>query len=356
MTLNHEEPDHVPIDCWMSAGTKQKLFSQTGLSFEAFLNLHDVDFRYIKGPRYIGPIGTGDMDLWGVTRNGVELILDDGTGEFSETYREVAWSPLAEYNSVEEILAYDHWPSPDWFDYSDISTQCLHIRDRKLVVVFMGDRLNRLAQLKPAMYLRGAEQIFLDMVEHPEVARTIIGKIRAFYIEYGQRVMEAARGMIDVLCTGDDFGAQAALLISPQMWDEYLKDGFQEYISLGHSYGAWVMHHSCGSVYDLLPRMIDCELDILQSIQPEAAKMDPIDLKKDFGAQIAFQGGISIQNILPKGQPHEIREHVCALFAAMAPGGGYIAGTSHNIQVDTPVINIEELYRAFREFGEYQTI
>jgi uroporphyrinogen decarboxylase len=340
----------------MTAGTKQKLLFQSGITFEAFLDMHDVDLRYIRGPRYIGPAGTGDVDLWGVLRNQVDLVLDDGVGEFSETYREVALSPLAGCCSVEEIVSYGHWPSPDWYDYGEIASQCRKIRDSKHVVVFMGDRLNRLAQLKPAMYLRGAEQVFVDMAEQPELVHAIIGSIRNFYMEYGRRVMEAGEGMIDILCTGDDFGAQAGPLISPQMWDEYLEQGFRDYISLGHSYGARVMHHTCGSVYDLLSRMIDSGLDILQSIQPEAAKMDPVDLKRDFGTRIAFQGGISIQNVLPHGRPEEIRRHVRALFAAMAPGGGYIAGTSHNIQVDTPVANIEALYEAFREYGEYQAV
>ena len=359
LALDHEEPDRVPTDCWMTSGTRRKLLAQTGLAFEAFLEAHDVDLRYVEGPRYVGPAGGGpvsarDVDLWGVPRKRVELLLDDGAGRFGETYREVTASPLAGCGSVEEVLGYDYWPSPDWFDYSDVEAQCRRVRDAGRVVVFMGDRLNRLAQLKPAMYLRGVERILLDMVEEPEVARAIFGRISAFYLEYGRRVLESARGMIDILCTGDDFGAQAGLLISPQMWDAYLRRGFEDYISLGHGFGAKAMHHSCGSVYDLLPRMIDCGLDILQSIQPEAANMDPVDLKRRFGAQIAFQGGVSIQNVLPHGSPEDVREHVETLFAAMAPGGGYIAGTSHNIQVDTPVRNIEALYRAFGEFGEYR--
>jgi uroporphyrinogen decarboxylase len=167
-------------------------------------------------------------------------------------------------------------------------------------------------------------------------------------------VLEAAGGMIDILCTGDDFGAQNATLISPTMWDSFVQEGFRDYIALGHHFGTHVMHHSCGSVHALLPRMIDCGLDILQSIQPEAAGMNPGDLKRHYGSRISFQGGVSIQSILPHGTPDAIRRHVLRLLAEMAPGGGYIAGTSHNIQVDTPLPNIEALYRSFREFGVYQ--
>jgi uroporphyrinogen decarboxylase len=341
------------MDCWMTTGTKQKLHSRTGMTFEVFLDRNDVDLRYIDGPRYIGPKSEGDVDLWGVRRTPVELVLEDGAEVISEVYREIVNSPLSGCQTIDEIMDYDHWPSPDWYDYSGIASQCEKIRSEKRIVVFMGDRLNRLAQLKPAMYLRGAEQTLVDMMEQPAMVITLFRKISSFYLEYGQRVLEAAGGMIDIICTGDDFGAQEGALISPAMWEKYLQEGFQKYISLGHTYGARVMHHTCGSVIELLPRLIDCGLDILQSIQPEAAGMNPADLKKNFGAQIAFQGGISIQSILPHGRPAEIRDHVHSLFAAMAPGGGFVAGTSHNIQVDTPVSNIEALYSAFHEFARY---
>jgi len=352
LAINHEEPDRVPMDCWMTAGTRKKLYSLTGLNFDVFLDRNDVDLRYIEGPLYIGP-KEDNVDLWGVSRNQVEIKLEEDSGIFSEVYKEIVLSPLSRYKTVKEILDYDHWPSPDWFDYNGIKVQCEKIRSGKRIVVFMGDRLNRLAQLKPAMYLRGTEQILLDLIETPEIADTIFLKISTFYLEYGRRVLEAAGGKIDILCTGDDFGTQAGLMISPDMWNNFLQKGFNNYVSLGHAYGAKVMHHTCGSVYDLIPQLIDSGLDILQSIQPEAAHMKPADLKRNFGKQIAFQGGISIQDILPRGRPSDIREHVRSLFNIMAPGGGYIAGTSHNIQIDTTIPNIDALYKAFRDFGKY---
>ena len=356
--LDHQEPDRVPIDCWASAGTRAKIEEATGLPYSAFLDKRDVDLRYIDGPEYVGPSlkarSTGEeVDLWGVPRKRVHIHLHDGTGQHEETYNEVVSSPLKDLQTREEILAYERWPSADWFDYSGIEAQCDKIRERGRVVVFMGDRLNRLAQLKPAMYLRGTEQILVDMLVQPDVAQTIFDKIREFYLEYGNRILESARGRIDILCTGDDFGAQRNLLIPPDVWRDQLQAGFAAYVAMGKSWGARVMHHSCGAVRSLVPAMIGIGLDILQSLQPEAGGMTPEALKRDFGDRICFQGGVSIQSVLPHGTPDQVRRHVESLFGAMAPGGGFIACTSHNIQADTSMENINALFDAYGRYGSY---
>ncbi len=161
LTLEHQEPDRVPIDCWASSGTKRKIEAGLNISYQKFLDEHDVDLRYIEGPRYIGLPHTGqygpfDTDIWGVPRKQVRLQFNDGTGQYEETYKEVLHSPLQQLRSVEEILAYDHWPSADWFDYRVIERQGNNIREAGRVVVFMGDRLNRLAQLSDRKFYNPA--------------------------------------------------------------------------------------------------------------------------------------------------------------------------------------------------------
>lgn len=351
--LNHEEPDRVPIDLWMSSGFKQKLSSALNTSMEDFLDAHDVDLRYIEGPAYIGPplrkFADGDEDIWGVRRTAVTVRTGDG----SETYHEVAESPLAAMTTVEEINAYSHWPSPDWFDYSGIEAQCEEIRRQERAVVFMGDRMNRIAQLKPAMYLRGVEQILVDMSADPEIAEAIFARIRGFYCSYAERIFEAANGKLDIVLTGDDFGSQTGPLISPGMWTDFLGRGFADYISIAKSYGLRVMHHTCGSVRPLIPLMIERGLDVLQSLQPEAYDMDPRVLKSKFGDLLAFHGGISIQQTMPFGTPEAVRKEVKDRIEALAPGGGYILCTAHNIQADTPVENALALLQAYKDFGRY---
>jgi len=352
--LNFEEPDRVPIDIWMSAGFRTKLLSSVGMSEAQFLDAHDVDLRYIAGPKYVGPPlrvfpdGTSE-DIWGVRRAAVVVHTQNG----EESYHEVAISPLARAETVEEIEKYSHWPSPDWFDYSEIEAQCERIRRQGRVVVFMGDRMNRIAQLKPAMYIRGVEQIFIDMLCTPEIAKAVFRKIREFYLCYAERIFEAASGKIDLLLMGDDFGSQNGPLVSPEVWTRFLGEGFAEYVDIAKTYGLRVVHHTCGSVRAIIPLMIERGLDVLQSLQPEAAGMDSRELKRDFGDRLAFHGGISVQKTMPFGTPDDVRREVKDRIESLAPGGGYILCTSHNIQADTPLENLFALLDAYEEYGKY---
>jgi len=353
LTINHQVPDRIPVDFWASKGFLRKLRAETGLSFGDFLDAHDVDLRYIGGPEYVGPPLTSltgeSVDIWGVPRTVAEVRVGDGI----ERYEEVTKPPLANATTVEEIFSYSHWPSPDWFDYSAVEQQCDDVLRRGRAVVFMGDRLNRVAQLKPAMYLRGVEQILVDMAVRPLIAQAIFSKIRGFYLAYLERILEATKGKMDLVLTGDDFGAQNGLLVSVEMWDRFLGGGFAQYLALAKAYGAKTMHHTCGSVTALIPRMIESGLDVLQSLQPEAAGMDSATLKADFGTRLAFHGGVSIQRTMPRSTADDIGGEVEHLAATLGPGGGYIFCTAHNLQADTPVASALALLAAYREFGRY---
>jgi len=350
--LDFDEPDRVPTDFWMSEGFRRKLESGMGVSAIEFLDHHDIDLRYIEGPAYVGPplktfADGSSEDIWGVRRKPVTVQA----GDAAETYSELAGSPLASAKSVESVERYDHWPSPDWFDYSPIEAQCDAVRERGRVVVFMGDRLNRMAQLKPAMYLRGIEQVLVDMYLEPEIANAVFDHIRTFYNAYAERIFEAANGKLDIVLMGDDFGSQNGPLVSPEMWTAFLGDGFARYANLAKTYGLRVMHHTCGAVRPIVPLMIERGLDVLQSLQPEAAGMDARQLKAEFGDRLAFHGGISIQQTLPFGSVEDVRREVRDRIEALAGGGGYILCTSHNIQADAPLENVNALLDAYKDFG-----
>ena len=171
--LAHEEPDRVPVDLWLSSRFKEKLLASRGTSFGEFLDVYDVDLRYIEGPAYVGPplrlSRAGDADIWGVQRRTVTVPTEGGM----ETYKEVALSPLAGAATADEVHDYAGWPSADWFDFSGIEAQCEAVHAQGRAAVFMGDRMNRVAQLKPAMYVRGMQTIYMDMATNPELAHAV---------------------------------------------------------------------------------------------------------------------------------------------------------------------------------------
>ncbi|MHC4441562.1 MAG: uroporphyrinogen decarboxylase family protein [Planctomycetota bacterium] len=355
LALAHQEPDRVPIDYWASPEINARLLDRFGFkSQEELLQHFDVDFRYIDGPRYIGPEPQvhpdGSVeDHFGTPRIGVQVGSGDKAGE----YKEVTKFPLAYAKTVDEILDYPKWPRPDWFDYEVVGEQVSEARQTGKVVVFMGDRMNRCAQLKPAMYLRGFEQIMLDLGGNPEIAECVFQQVSAFYLEYCRRTFEAAGDRIDVFMMGDDFGTQTGLFLSLQMWRKFLRPGFKAFIDLAKQYGYQVAHHSCGSIKPIIPDLIDCGLDILNPIQPDVFDMDFSELKELYGKSLCFHGSISIQKTLPFGTPEDIREEVGRRFETLGPGGGFIFCTAHNIQADTPIENVEALFDAYRTLGRY---
>jgi len=356
LTLNHKEPDRVPIDYWATSEITSGLLKNFGFSTkEDLLEFFNVDFRYIDGPEYVGPELTiredgSKEDHFGVPRRAVAY----GDGSKAGVYSEVTEYPLQKSSSVDEIESYKKWPKAEWFDYEPVRVQARRAKERGKVVVFMGDRLNRCAQLKPAMYVRGVDQILMDTILNPDIAKAVFDRITDFYAEYVHHTLEAANGNIDILFTGDDFGTQTNTFLPMKTWRNLLSDGFKRFIDIGHEYGCKVAHHTCGSVYSLLPEFIECGLDIVNPLQPEVEKMDFNKIKHGFGDSISFHGGISIQKTMPYGNKEKLINEVKDRKTKLAPNGGYIFCTAHNLQVDTSLEKIEILFDAYKEFGKYQ--
>lgn len=348
--VTHQPNKTIPLDFWSTPQTDEKLLQYFGFDKRReLLDKFNIDIEYIDGPIYTGrelkqySDGSSE-DIWGVRRKTCYV----GEGDKQQSYKAVVNSPLKEMNSVDEILAYQHWPDPNDFDYTGIKQQCEQASPR--AVFFMGDRLNRIAQLKPAMYLRGMEQVMVDVAINSDILKAIIEKTVAFYCEYLKRILTAAMGMIDVVVTGDDFGAQGGLLISPRMWRDYLGPGFKRFLDICHEFSVPVMHHTCGGIYELIPDMIEMGLDVLNPLQPNTFKMDFTKIKAEFGDRLCFHGGISIQTNLPFGTAADVKQEVKEAFETLGKQTGYIACTAHNIQADTPVENIIALIEAYEEY------
>lgn len=355
MGVKHQEPDRVPIDNWMVPEIQKKTMAYFGCeSYDELLGFLGVDFRNNYGPSYVGqsfkkhPDGTVE-DLWGVKRKTV--VYGKGT-DHEGSYSEVAESPLEKMKTLEEIKAYDHWASPDWWDYSKVKADCM-VYHPQYCVINVGDRLDRTSQLKPMMYLRGIQQIFVDMVLNPTIVEFIRDRIIEYFVAYNHRVFKAVEGEIDIFMMGDDIGSQSGPMLSLAMWRKYFKKAFKAYIDIAHQYNIPVMYHSCGDVKQFIPDFIECGLDILQSLQPKATNMDIKKLKEEFGKDITFQGGMDIQHVLPLGKPADVKAMAKYALDSAKKGGGYIICTAHNIQIDTPIENVVALFEAYHEFGKY---
>ena len=156
----------------------------------------------------------------------------------------------------------------------------------------------------------------------------------------------------------DDTGTQRGEFINPDLWVEMMKPHYKKLCDWIHKNTKWkTFFHCCGSIYHLIPHLIDAGVDILNPVQTSAANMEPVRLKKEFGDCLVFWGGgCDTQQILPAAAPEEIRQHVKERLSIFAPGGGYVFNQVHNIQADVPAENIVALFDAAGEYCNYELI
>ena len=185
----------------------------------------------------------------------------------------------------------------------------------------------------------------------PEVIHAFSQRILALQKRTIEIYYGALGHYIDCTTSGDDFGTQRSTFISPEMFRELVKPYFKERVQYTRRFtDAFFKHHTCGSVYTLIPDLIDCDVDILNPIQPGVFMMEHERLKADFGDRIAFWGGVDTQHLLPAASPAEVRAEVQRILSIMDRDGGYIFAPAHTIQPDVPAENLVAMYDGAREY------
>jgi uroporphyrinogen decarboxylase len=175
-------------------------------------------------------------------------------------------------------------------------------------------------------------------------------------LDYWQKALVELGDLVDIVTYADDFGTQESQIISPDMFRRLIKPRvkilFETLIkSAPH---AKRFFHSDGNVRPLISDFIEMGVEILNPIHIRAKDMEPAGLKRDFGRDLAFWGGgVDTQGILPYGTPREVKDDVRRNIEALAPGGGYVFNTIHNIQADVPPENLIAMWQALQEYGVY---
>ncbi len=232
--------------------------------------------------------------------------------------------------------------SSECFDYSGISDQIDRIGSAAVVTGYS----NHLSYINEVAELRlGFEQTMVDIaLEDPEYLK-MISSMTDYYYEHFDKTLSCGNGRIDIVHIGDDYGGQEGLLISPDAFRKLFKPGIRRIAELAHTYGAYLMLHSCGSVRGLIPDFVDAGVDILDVVQVSAKGMEIEGLARDFGNSICFCGSMDVQSLLLNASENEIRYEVSKR-KELFMDGGLILGPCHSIMPDTPIDNIIEMYRS----------
>jgi uroporphyrinogen decarboxylase len=336
--LSRESPDRLPMDYWATDEATQKLMKHLGCAEpgEMFERLH-IDRPVRVRPRYAGPPIEPGYDMYGCRFEDV----DYGTGVYSECVTH----PLAQYDTVEEIARSTTWPTADWFDYSVIPNQT---KGKEMYPIRGGGSEPFLTY----KHLRGMQQAYVDLILNPDVVNYCLDKLFDFCYENTLRIYEQIPGQVDISYVAEDFGAQEDLLISPKVIREFFIPRMERMIDLAHQAGAYAFFHSDGAVKKIIPDMIAAGIDVLNPIQWRCKGMEREGLKRDFGDQVIFHGGVDNQYTLAFGSVEEVREEVIANIQALGAGGGYILAPCHNIQAISPPENVVVMYETGYECGQ----
>lgn len=206
--------------------------------------------------------------------------------------------------------------------------------------------------LKRPKGIRGVEEWYMATVEQRDYIMQIFERQCEIALKNIQTLIDLFGDRVQAtMITGTDFGTQRGPFISPQTYRELYQPFHKRVNDFIHGKCRWkTFIHSCGSVYQLLGDFIDAGFDILNPVQCSAAGMDPARLKNEFGAKISFWGGgVDTQRTLPFGKPREVYDEVLKRIEIFGAGGGFIFNSIHNIQGNTPLENMDAMFRAVRD-------
>lgn len=199
-------------------------------------------------------------------------------------------------------------------------------------------------------YMRGMDQLFVDMATEPALAHFLLDRITEIVVASAEHLAAAD---VDLIILGDDIAMQTGMLMSLEMWREFLKPRLKRIIEAAKKVKPEVLvfYHSDGKVWDAIPELIEVGVDVLNPIQPDC--MDPAAVKREFGKDLSFFGTVSVQETLPKGTPKDVEQEVKLRIETVGKGGGLLIAPSHVLQPDTPWENIVAFFQAVEKYGYY---
>jgi uroporphyrinogen decarboxylase len=329
--LRRQPVDRVPVFMWFHP--------QTALRLAQLLE--------IPASRVAEAMGDDIRQTWVNNNYAMEGIVHDHEGASHVDFWGVQWTRIEGFNQItgfplahatrEEALRY-HFPTnhiPELLQRMRPIIECQQD-------FFIG------CDVSPCVFemywrLRSMEEAMLDIAGAPDFAGVMLGRCADFALQLAEEA--CTQFPLDWLWTGDDVGSQLSMLMSPETWRKLIKPHLRRIFAVGKSQGLWVAYHCCGALRPIIDDLIEIGMDVLNPVQCNCPGMDPLELKKEFGTDLAFMGGVDTQDVLPFGTVDDVRRATARLIAGMTrDGGGYILAASHAVPPETPNENIFAVY------------
>ncbi len=373
IALDHREPDRVPRD--LGAVRMTGIHARAYPALRRALGLPPVEVRIGDVSQQLAVVDDDVLDRLGIDVRGVEPrspsgwrreIVEEGAElafvdewgvrrrmPAGGLYFDPATAPLAGEIDAGHLARFA-WPDGgDPARRAGVATAANRIVAEEGRAVFVGSVCAGLTEM--LFRLRGFEDGYMDLAADPALARALMERVLEVKLAWWAGVLPELGESVDVVGEADDLGGQSTPLFSPRTYRELVKPLHAELFAFIRARTrARILFHSCGAIRDLLPDLVEIGVDILNPVQVSAAGMDTADLKRDVGRDLAFWGGgVDTQRVLGAGTPADVAAEVGRRIADLAPGGGFVFASVHNIQANVPAENLGAMWETIAERGRY---
>jgi len=304
-------------------------------------------------------------------------IREDGTAEVVRNGRVIARKPAAgsffdqtyfpyeddypdSYDDLPEAMnmvlwqalvhsPWDHAGDANFWD--ELRTRALALREStdKAIMITAGCNL-----FEWGTFLRKLDNFLMDLLAEPEEVERLLDALMELHLAGLEKICAAVGDVVDVLRFGDDLGTTGGLFMPPDVYRELFKPRHAKlnaFVKENSSMKTFL--HSCGSIYRVMPDLIDVGYDIINPVQTNCFEMEPDKLKAEFGDRITFWGGgCDTASVLNKATPEAVYEHVRERCAIFGTGGGFVFNTIHNVLPEVPAENLLAALRAVNDFND----
>jgi uroporphyrinogen decarboxylase len=313
----------------------------------------------VKFPAWFQPIEQADGSWRAYAPDGTHIATMPATGTFFDQ----ACFPYqdgypASYDGLDAAMnkvlwqglplsPWDHAAEPGFWAELRRRTLALRESSEQAIMVVVGCNL-----FEWGTFLRRIDNFLMDLVAEPAEVERLLDALLERHLATLEKVCAAVGDVADIVRFCDDLGTDRGTFMAPATYRRFFKP--RQQIMLDYVRRHSTMHtflHSCGSIYAILPDLIEVGFEIFNPVQISSRNMEPARLKQEFGRDVTFWGGgCDTRHILNRGTPEQVKEHVRRNIETFGPGGGYVFNTVHNILPDVPPENIAAMYAAVDEY------
>jgi uroporphyrinogen decarboxylase len=374
-SLNHKEPDRVPID--LGATIVSSIVKKTYIELKQYLGMPVGEIKMLDYVQQLPYVDNELMERFGVdfrmvqlpaaTTVGVDIFEEGDYYAFIDRWGSKLhmpkkgglyfdWVDFPIKEATMSALDAYRWPQPD---PAEVNAQ-LGVQAKTLYettdYALVGSAVIGGGIFEQPARVMGLQNFLIALVTEPAFSDRLMETITEIYIESCNRYLEQVGPYIQVFTFWDDLAGQNGWIINPEMYRKMIKPKQKRLVeAIKKKTDAKLFYHSCGATRGLIPDLIEIGFDILNPVQVSAKGMDTRELKTEFGRDIVFWGGgVDTQHVLPFGKPQEVVDEVKRRIDDLAPGGGFVFAAVHNIQAFVPPENIVAAFDTALQYGRSQ--